>query len=65
MREESRLKYFKRAWYIGKEYDFFYRGKGGVMHIAMHVKCTKRLPFIVQWYLKERHDLSKVPVGHR
>ena len=44
MREESRLKYFKRAWYIGKEYDFFYRGKGSVMYIAMHVKCTKRLP---------------------
>ena len=23
---------------------FFYRGKGRVMHIAMHVKSTKRLP---------------------
>ena len=37
------------------------------MHISMHVKSTKRLPThnviysIVQWYLKERHDLSKVP----
>ena len=46
---------------------FFYRGKGRVMHIAMHVKSTKSLPThnviysIVQWYLKERHDLSKVP----
>ena len=39
------------------------------MHIAMHVKSTKRLPMhdviysIVQWYLKERHDLSEVPFG--
>ena len=39
------------------------------MHIAMHVKSKKRLPthdviyFIVQWYLKERHDISKVPFG--
>ena len=38
-----------------------------MMHIAMHVKSTKRLPTdnviysIVQWYLKERHDLSDVP----
>ena len=38
-----------------------------MMHIAMHVKSTKRLPMhnviysIVQWYLKERHDLSEVP----
>ena len=38
-----------------------------MMHIAMHVKSTKRLPMhnviysIVQWYLKERHDLLKVP----
>ena len=37
-----------------------------MMHIAMHVKSTKRLPMhnviysIVQWYLKERHDLSEV-----
>ena len=37
------------------------------MHIAMHVKSTKRLPThdviysIVQWYLKEMHDLSEVP----
>ena len=52
---------------MGKGYDFFYRGKGRVMHIAMHVKSTKRLPThnviysIVQWYLKERHDLSEVP----
>ena len=36
-----------------------------MMHIAMHVKSTKRLPThdmiysIVQWYLKERHDLPK------
>ena len=46
---------------------FFYRGKGRVIHISMHVKSTKMLPThnviysIVQWYLKERHDLSKVP----
>ena len=38
-----------------------------MMHIAMHVKSTKRLSTynviysIVQWYLKERHDLSEVP----
>ena len=38
-------------------------------HIAMHVKSTKRLAThnviysIVQWYLKERHDLSEVPFG--
>ena len=37
-----------------------------MMHIAMHVKSTKRLPThnviysIVQWYLKEIHDLSEV-----
>ena len=37
-----------------------------MMHIAMHMKSTKRLPThnviysIVQWYLKERHDLSEV-----
>ena len=37
------------------------------MHIAMHVKSMKRLSThdviysIVQWYLKERHDLLKVP----
>ena len=45
-----------------------------MMHIAMHVKSTKRLPMhngicsIVQWYLKERHDLSKIPfwaIGYR
>ena len=43
-----------------------------MMHISMHVKSTKRLPThnviysIVQWYLKERHDLSEVPfLGHR
>ena len=46
---------------------FFYRGKGRVMHIAIHVKSMKSLPMhnviysIVQWYLKERHDLSDVP----
>ena len=40
-----------------------------MMHISMHVKSTKRLPThnviysIVQWYLKERHDLSEVPFG--
>ena len=40
-----------------------------MMHIAMHVKSTKILPtlnviyFIVQWYLKEIHDLSEVPFG--
>ena len=52
----------------GKEIGiFFYRGKGRVMHIAMHVKSTKRLPMhnviysIVQWYLKKRHDLSEIP----
>ena len=39
------------------------------MHIAMHMKSTKMLPThdviysIVQWYLKERHNLSKVPFG--
>ena len=38
-----------------------------MMHIAMHVKSMKSLPthnmiyFIVQWYLKEMHDLSEVP----
>ena len=48
---------------------FFYREKGRVMHIVMHVKSIKRLPthnviyFIVQWYLKERHDLSEVRFG--
>ena len=46
---------------------FLYRGKGRVMHIVMHVKSTKSLPMhnmiysMVQWYLKERHDLSEVP----
>ena len=40
-----------------------------MMHIDMHVKSTKRLPThnviysIVQWYLKEMHDLSKLPFG--
>ena len=40
-----------------------------MMHIAMHVKSTKGLPMhnviysLVQWYLKERHDLSEVPFG--
>ena len=40
-----------------------------MMHIAMHVKSTKILPThnviysIVQWYLKEMHDLSEVPFG--
>ena len=39
------------------------------MHISMHMKSTKRLPThnviysIVQWYLKERHDLSEVSFG--
>ena len=39
------------------------------MHIAMHVKSTKRLPTrnviysIVQSCLEERHDLSEVPSG--
>ena len=42
-----------------------------MMHIGMHVKSMKSLPkhnviySIVQWYLKERHDLSDVPFGHR
>ena len=51
----------------GKGLRFFYRGKGRVIHIAMHVKSTKILPThnviysIVQWYLKERHDLFEVP----
>ena len=37
------------------------------MHIAIHVKSTKRLPThnviysMVQWCLKEMHDLSEVP----
>ena len=40
-----------------------------MMHIAMHLKSTKRLPThnviysIMQLYLKERHDLSEVPFG--
>ena len=40
-----------------------------MMHIVMHMKSMKRLPThdviysIVQWYLKERHDLSEVPFG--
>ena len=40
-----------------------------MMHIAMHVKNTKRLSThdviysIVPWYLKERHDLLEVPFG--
>ena len=55
---------------MGKGYDFFYRGKGRLMYISMHVKSTKRLPthdviyFILQWYLKERHDVLEVPLGH-
>ena len=42
-----------------------------MMHIAMHMKSTKRLPThdviysIVQWYLKEMQELSEVPLGHR
>ena len=46
---------------------FFIEGRERVMHIGMHVKSTKSLPMhnviysIVQWYLKERHDLSEVP----
>ena len=38
-----------------------------MMHITMHVKSTKSLPThnviysIVQWYIKERHDLLEVP----
>ena len=54
-----------------KGIEFFYRGKGRVMHIAMHVKSTKRLTThnviysIVQWYLKEMHDLLEVPLGHQ
>ena len=54
---------------MGKGYDFFYRGNGRVIHIAMHVKSTKMLPThnviysIVQWYLKEMHYLSEVPFG--
>ena len=42
-----------------------------MMHIGMHVKNTKRLLThnviysIVQWYLKEMHDLSEIPLGHR
>ena len=52
----------------------FFTVKGRVMHIAMHMKSTKRLPThnviysIVQWYLKEMHDLSEVPfwaIGER
>ena len=40
-----------------------------MMHISMHVKSTKMLPIhdvihsIVQWYLKEMHDLLEVPFG--
>ena len=39
------------------------------MHVAMHMKSTKRYPMhnviysIVKWYLKEMHDLSEVPFG--
>ena len=54
----------------GKGIGFFYRGKGKrVMHIAMHVKRTKRLPThdviysIVQWYLKEMHDYQRFLFG--
>ena len=53
----------------GKRIGFFYIGKGKVMHIAMHVKSTKKLPMndviysIMQWYLKEMHDSSDVPFG--
>ena len=38
-----------------------------MMHTAIHVQSTKSLPknnviyYIVQWYLKEWHDLSDVP----
>ena len=41
------------------------------MHIVMHVKSMKMLPThdviytIVQWYLKEMHNLSEVLLGHR
>ena len=40
-----------------------------MMHIYHARESTKRLPThnviysIVQWYLKERHDLSEVPFG--
>ena len=40
-----------------------------MMHIVMHGKSTKRLPMhdviysMVQWYLKEMHNLSKVLFG--
>ena len=40
-----------------------------MMHFTKHVKSTKMLPMhdviysIVQWYLKERHDLLEVPFG--
>ena len=40
-----------------------------MMHISVHVKRTKMLPThnviysIVQWYLKERHNLSEFPFG--
>ena len=50
-----------------KGLGYFYRGKGRVMHIVMHVKSTKSLPThnviysIVQWYLKEMHNLLEVP----
>ena len=53
---------------MGKGYDFFYRGKGRVMHIAMHVKSTEMLLthdviyFIVQWYLKESVRPEKIPI---
>ena len=49
----------------------FVDGKGRVMHIVMHVKSMKMLPThdviytIVQWYLKEMHNLSEVLLGHR
>ena len=51
----------------GKRLGFFFRGKGRLMHTAIHLESTKSLPthnviyYIVQWYLKEWHDLSDVP----
>ena len=59
-------KVFYACMVHGKWLGFFYRGKERVMHIVMHVKSTKSLPThnviysIVQWYLKERHNLSEV-----
>ena len=65
--KEKSTKVLYASMVHGKGLGFFYRVKGRVMHIAIHVKSTKSLPThnviysIEQWYLKEMHDLSEVP----